>query len=110
MLSLALVERRIKEIVKGDHSEEAVRDFVIHCLARDYLIAELKEQNENARASGKPRVILSNYCADLSTVPTVEQIEMAISAASTKARSPDEKKKLLDMKTWAEILKASEGK
>lgn len=87
-----------------------MRDFVIHCLARDYLIAELKEQNENMRASGKPRVILSDYCADLSTVPTVEQIEMAISAASTQIRTPDEKKKLSDMKTWAEILKGREDK
>lgn len=104
MLSLALIERRIKEIVKGDHTDEAVIDFALTCLARDYLLAEIDEQEGKGAAAGKPRV-LTNYCADLTTVPTLDQIGMAISSAANRITTPADKKKLIAAQNWAEILR-----
>lgn len=104
MLSLALIERRIKEIVKGDHTDEAVIDFALTCLARDYLLAEIDEQEGKEVAAGKPRVVLTNYCADLTTVPTLDQIGMAISSAASRITTPEDKKKLVAAQNWAEIL------
>lgn len=105
MLSLALIERRIKELVKADHSDENVREFAQMCLARDYLLAEIEEQERGETAVQRPRVILTNYCADLNTIPTMEQISAAISAAAATA-SPEERQKLRDMRTWAGIIGA----
>lgn len=104
MLSLALIERRIKEIVKGDHTDGAVMDFALLCLARDYLLAEIDEQEGNGRAADKPRVVLTNYCADLTTIPTVEQIGMAISSAASRINTPDDKRRLAVAQNWAEII------
>lgn len=104
MLSLALIERRIKELVKADHTDENVREFAQMCLARDYLLAEIEEQERGETAAQHPRVILTNYCADLNTIPTVEQIGAAISAAAESAHTPEARQKLRDMKTWAGII------
>ena len=38
-------------------------------------------------AAQRPRVILTNYCADLNTIPTIEQISAAINAAAQSAYS-----------------------
>lgn len=104
MLSLALIERRIKELVKADHTDENVREFAEMCLARDYLLAEIEEQERGEKATQRPRVILTNYCADLNTIPTVEQISAAISAAAESEHSPESRQRLRDMKTWAGII------
>lgn len=103
MLSLALIERRIKELVKSDHTDENVREFAEMCLARDYLLAEIEEQERGEMAAQRPRVILTNYCADLNTIPTMEQISAAISAAAANA-SPEGRQQLRDLKTWAGII------
>lgn len=104
MLSLALIERRIKELVKAEHTDENVREFAEMCLARDYLLAEILEQEQGEMAVQRPRVILTNYCADLNSIPDIEQIGAAISAAASTAYSPEARQKLRDMKTWAGII------
>ena len=104
MLSLALIERRIKELVRGEHTDEAVEEFAKMCLARDYLLAEIEEQERGEKNAQRPRVILTNYCADLNTIPTVEQIGAAISAAARSAHTPEDRQKLRDMQTWAGII------
>lgn len=104
MLSLALIERRIKELVKAEHSDENVREFAEMCLARDYLLHEIEEQERGEAAAQHPRVILTNYCADLNTIPSIDQISAAINAASDTAYTPEERQKLRDMKTWASII------
>ena len=105
MLSLALIERRIKEVVKGDHTDDAVMDFALLCLARDYLLAEIDEQEHGERAAGKPRVVLTNYCADLTMIPTLDQIGMAISSAASRVTTPEEKQQVAVAQNWAEILR-----
>lgn len=104
MLSLALIERRIKELVKAEHTDENVREFAEMCLARDYLLAEIQEQESGEMAAQRPRVILTNYCADLNTIPTIEQISAAINAAAQSAYSQEERQRLKDAKTWAGII------
>ena len=105
MLSLALIERRIKELVKADHSDESVREFAEMCLARDFLLAEILEQESSTKTAPRPRVILTDYCADLNRVPDVKEIEAAISAAASTAYEPQDRQKLRDLNTWAKILK-----
>ena len=104
MLSLALIERRIKELVKADHSDQNVREFAEMCLARDFLLAELVEQEAEAKAAPKPRLILTDYCADLNRVPNVEEIEAAISAAASSTYDKSGRQRLKDLDTWAKIL------
>lgn len=104
MLSLSLIERRIKELVKADHSDENALEFAQMCLARDYLLAEIEEQERGEMAARRPRVILTNYCADLNTIPTIEQISAAINAAAQSAYSQEERQQLKDAKTWAGII------
>ena len=104
MLSLALIERRIKELVKADHSDQNVREFAEMCLARDFLLAEIAEQESETKAAPKPRVILTDYCADLNRVPKVEEIEAAIQAAAESEYSPESRQRLRGMKTWAGII------
>lgn len=103
MLSLALIERRIKEVVKGEHTDETVKEFAMLCLARDYLLAEIREE-EAGQAMANPRVILTNYCADLNAIPTMEQIGLAINAAASRVRTPEDRQKMETVKTWAEII------
>lgn len=103
MLSLRLIERRIKEIVKGDHTDDAVMDFALLCLARDYLLAEISEQEKGEKA-GKPRIRLTDYCADLTTIPTIDQIGLAIRSAAMTASTPEDKRKLAVAQNWAEII------
>lgn len=107
MLSLALIERRIKELVKADHSDENVREFAEMCLARDFLLAEIMEQESGSMAAPSPRVILTDYCADLNRVPNVQEIEAAIVAAADTTYAPQERQKLRDLNTWAKILNQS---
>lgn len=104
MLSLALIERRIKELTRGEHTDDAVKEFAIMCLARDYLLAEISEQEDKKKATGKPRIILTNYCADLNTIPTVEQIGIAIRSAAHKTTNPKDRESLAAAQTWADIL------
>lgn len=108
MLSLALIERRIKEIVKAEHSDENAREFALMCLARDYLLAEIYEQENAEPAAQRPRLILTDYCADLNRVPNPQEIEKAIVAAASVAYTPESRQQLRDMNTWAGILGASE--
>lgn len=104
MLSFALIERRIKELTRGEHTDETVKEFALMCLARDYLLAAISEQEKKEKAAGKPRIILTNYCADLNYVPTVEEIEKAITAAAYKSQSQEERERLAVSQTWAQIL------
>ncbi len=104
MLSLRLIERRIKEIVKGGHTDDAVVEFALMCLARDYLLAEISEQEKGDKAAGKPRIRLTDYCADLTTIPTIDQIGMAIRSAAMSASTPEDKRKLAVAQNWAEII------
>ena len=104
MLSLALIERRIKELVKADHSDQNVREFAEMCLARDFLLAEIAEKENETKAAPKPRVILTDYCADLNRVPKVEEIEAAIQAAASSAYEKSDRQRLKDLDTWAKIL------
>ena len=104
MLSFALIERRIKELTRGEHTDETVKEFALACLARDYLLAAISEQEKGEKAAGKPRIILTNYCADLNHVPNVEEIEKAITAAAYKSKSQEERESLAVSQTWAQIL------
>lgn len=106
MLSLALIERRIKELVKGEHTDENVREFAEMCLARDYLLTEIQEQESGEMAAQRPRVILTNYCADLNSVPNIDEIHAAINAAAQNSYTPEDLKRLKDAKTWAGIIGA----
>lgn len=106
MLSLALIERRIKELVKGEHTEDNVREFAEMCLARDYLLAEIEEQERGEMTAQRPRVILTNYCSDLNSVPSIDQIHAAINAAAKTAYTTEERQRLKDANTWAGIIGA----
>ena len=44
------------------------------------------------------------YCADLTTITTIDQIGMAIRSAAMTASAPEEKKKLAVAQNWAEII------
>lgn len=104
MLSFALIERRIKELTRGEHTDETVKEFALMCLARDYLIATITEEEKGEKAAEKPRIILTNYCADLNYVPNVEEIEKAITSAAHKSQSQEERERLAVSQTWAQIL------
>lgn len=106
VLTLAWVEHQIEMARNGPNEPQNVRDYALLCIARDNLHAEhAARESFSAPAPVQPRVILTDYSADLDKVPTLEEIDSAISSAARTAYTPEEQQHVRDQRTWAEILK-----
>lgn len=104
MLSLAWVEHQIEEAINGENTPNNVRDFALLCIARDNLKALLTPTEAQNKAPQK-RVVLTNYSADLTKKPTLEDIDAAIFSLSEVAYTPEERQRLRDQKTWCDLMK-----
>ena len=107
MLTLAWVEQQIEELRNGENALHVARDYALLCVAREYLQAEKAAQasDKQHQTKDRGRVVLTDYCANLNTVPTVQQIEEAIQAAGENGVEEGEKKSLRDARTWSQILR-----
>lgn len=104
MLSLSWVELQIEQAINGDNSPQNVRDFALLCIARDNLKA-LRTPIEAKTEAPARRVVLTDYSADLTKVPKLEEIDEAIMSAAKTTYTPEGRDQLRDMKTWADILR-----
>lgn len=105
MLTLAWIEQQLEEARNGKNEPQNLRDFALLCIARYFLTEERRTVNEKANAEpAKPPIRMTDYCADLTTIPTVDQIGLAIRSAAMTASTPEEKRKLAVAQNWAEII------
>lgn len=105
MLTLAWVEHQIELARNGPNEPQNVRDYALLCIARDNLHAEhAARESVSTPAPVQPRVILTDYSADLDKVPTLEEIDSAITVAAQTAYTPEEQQRVRDQRTWAAIL------
>lgn len=105
MLTLAWVEQQIEDALNGKNEPQNVRDFALLCIARDNLKAVQAAHVGEAPELFRPqRVSLTDYSADLNKVPTLEEIDAAIVAAAETSYTPEDKQRLKDQKTWANII------
>lgn len=105
MLSLAWVELQLEQALNGDNSPQNVRDFALLCIARDNLKA-LQMPAEVKTEAPAHRVVLTDYSADLTKIPRLEEIDNAIMSAAQTTYTPEGREHVRDMKTWADILRA----
>ena len=109
MLTLAWVEQQIEAAINGKNEPQNLRDYALLCIARDNLKAAQAASKGVSAAPSQPkqqRVVLTDYSADLDKVPTLEEIDSAISSAAKTAYTPEAKQHVRDQRTWAEILGA----
>ena len=102
MATLAWVENELEKAIHEKPTAQVVYDLSALITVRGYLLAML-EPEAKPEAAPAPTVRLSDYCADLDKVPTLDQVEQALS--SVAVNTPQERERVRDAKTWAKIIR-----
>lgn len=104
-MTLAWVESEIEKAVQGGNVAKNVYDLAALLTVRDYLRAEASPRAVESPEDRAKReaIILTAHSTDLDVIPTIGQVEAALGAVAVK--TPDERKRVQDARTWAEIIK-----
>lgn len=103
-LTIEWVQAQIADARAGANTPQNVRDFALLCIARDNL--QTAETGTFDKKRETPA--LTAYNADLTAVPTLDQVDAVIAAASSHVRTPQQRQRVQDAKTWADIIRAGE--
>lgn len=104
MVTLAWIESEIEKSLQGGNSAQNIYDLSALITVRGYLRALAGQETKEVKpAAVAPAVRISDYCADLDKVPTIDQVEQALS--SVAVNTPEERERAKDCQTWAKIIR-----
>lgn len=104
MVTLAWIENEIEKSLQEGNTPQNIYDLSALITVRGYLRALAEQEAEEAKpAASAPSVRISDYCADLDKVPTIDQVEQALS--SVAVNTAEERERAKDCQTWAKIIR-----
>lgn len=115
MITRAWVQDEIERALEGQRTRENVYDLSALITVLGYLdkrsaapdvaapVSHNAEKETDDEKAKREAVVLTRYSADLDTRPTLEQIYEAMD--NVGAPTVEDRKKLRDAKTWADIIK-----
>ena len=104
MVTLAWIENEIEKSLQEGNTPQNIYDLSALITVRGYLRALAEQEVEEAKpATSAPAVRISDYCADRDKVPTIDQVEQALS--SVAVNTPEERERAKDCRTWAKIIR-----
>ena len=102
-MTLAWVEAEIEKAEQGGNTARNVYDLAALLIVRDHLRAAALPKNVPEDKGKRDAIILTSHSADLDVIPTIDQVEDALAAVVVS--TPEERQRVMDAKTCAQIIR-----